>query len=173
MEELYRHEALNVVSAQEQAMAQSAVNAIQPQELNSEVVVQRLREELNLANMVQATASSNATESDRKLAEIYQEAQSAIQSIQTESIQQNTMLRNELESSQMSSAIQGAKLQADIKELSEQRLASEKLSGELKEQQHMLFEQRRMFQEQAEQTRALMSDYKSLKDELKHGRNIM
>lgn len=161
-EELYHQESIRSVAAQEQMIAQSAVNVTHENSSEaavqrSEAVVHRLCEELNLANMAQATASSNATESDRKLAEMYQEAHKAVQKIQEDSNQQNTLLRSELESSQQNYTIQGAKLQTHIRELSEQRLLSEKLSGEVKEQQHMLNEQRILFQEQTEQTRVLMT----------------
>lgn len=43
-------------------------------------------------------------------------------------------------------------------------MLAEKLSGEFKEQQRMLSEQRVLFQEQTEQS-VMMSDYRSLKDE--------
>lgn len=56
--------------------------------------------------MAQATASSTATEADRKLAEVYHEAQSAVQKVQQDSSQQNALLREELESSKSSYAIQ-------------------------------------------------------------------
>ena len=57
------------------------------------MVVQRLREELNLAHMAQATASSTATEADRRLAEVY----AAVQQVQIDSDQQNALLKQELE----------------------------------------------------------------------------
>ena len=59
-------------------------------------------------------------------------------------------------------------MKSHITELAEQRLFSEKLSGEIKAQLRMLAEQRTLFQEQTEHTRTLMNDYKSLKDSLVH-----
>ena len=165
VEELYHQEAVGSVAAHEQAIAQSAVHAIQSQEQSSEAIVQRLREELNLAQMAQATASSSASEADRRLAEVYAEAQAAVQRVQVDSNQQNALLKQELETSQNNYAIQGGKLKTHITELAEQKLFAEKLTGEVKEQQRMLAEQRTLLQEQTEQTRVLMSDYRSLKDE--------
>ena len=140
------------------------MHAIQSQEQSSEATVQRLREELNLAQMAQATASSSASEADRRLAEVYAEAQAAVQRVQVDSNQQNALLKQELETSQNNYAIQGGKLKTHITELAEQKLFAEKLTGEIKEQQRMLAEQRTLLQEH-EQTRVLMSDYRSLKDE--------
>ncbi len=44
----------------------------------------------------------------------------------------------------------------------------EKHAGQLKEQQLMMSEQRKLFQEQTEHTRKMMADYRSLKDELEN-----
>ena len=113
---------LEVSAAHEQAIAQSAVHAIQSQEQSSEAIVQRLREELNLAQMAQATASSSASEADRRLAEVYAEAQAAVQRVQVDSNQQNALLKQELETSQNNYAIQGGKLKTHITELAEQKI---------------------------------------------------
>ena len=87
-----------------------------------------------MAHIAQATASSSATEADRRLAEVYAEAQAAVQQVQVDSNQQNALLKQELETSKNNYALQGAKLKSHISELAEQRLFSEKLSGEIKQE---------------------------------------
>lgn len=168
----YSHESkrikdrLRTVAHEERQMYQrECINAVLQEEHGSEATVQRLREELSLAQMSRMTSRANATEADHRMAEFYPEAQVAIQKIQSESAQQKLLTQTELQSSQQKFAIQGAKLQSHVKELAEQRWLVEKQAGELKEQQRMLNEQRIMFQEQTGQTRVLMNDCRSQKDE--------
>ena len=132
----------------------------------------RLREELNLAYMAQATSTQNATNSDQKLAQVYTEAQTYIQEMNLQSAQHKALMETEVQASKQTYEIQRAKIGSQTKEIAEQRLLVEKQAGELREQQLMMSEQRKLFQEQTECTRKLMADFNSLKEELDHLKSV-
>ena len=137
-------------------------------EHGTEVNEMRLREELNLAYMAQATATQNATNADLKLAQVYTEAQNYIQEMKLQSAQHNALMETEIEASKQTFEIQKARISSQSQELAEQRLLVEKQAGELREQQLMMSEQRKLFQEQSEYTRKMMADFNSLKEEMNH-----
>lgn len=102
---------------------------------------------------------SGAVEADHRMAELYSEAQECIQRMHAESPQQKLALESELQSSKHTFEIQKAK--RPKKCLSKGWLR--KSRQEIREPQHMLQELRIMVQEQTEQARKMMADYKSLK----------
>ena len=132
----------------------------------------RLREELNLACMAQATSTQNATNSDQKLAQVYTEAQTYIQEMNLESAQHKALMETEVQASKQTYEFQKATIGSQTKEIAEQRLLVEKQAGELREQQLMMSEQRKLFQEQTECTRKLMADFNSLKEERDHLKSV-
>ena len=132
----------------------------------------RLREELNLACMAQATSTQNATNSDQKLAQVYTEAQTYIQEMNLQSAQHKALMETEVQASKQTYEFQKAKIGSQTKEIAEQRLLVEKQAGELREQQLMMSEQRKLFQEQTECPRKLMADFNSLKEERDHLKSV-
>ena len=76
-----------------------AIHAISNLEHGSEVNEQRLREELSLAQMAQATSTQNATNSGHRLAQVYAEAQSCIQEMQLQSAQHKALMETETQAS--------------------------------------------------------------------------
>lgn len=99
-----------------------------------------------------------------RMAKLYSEAQECIQRMHAESPQQKLALESELQSSKHTFEIQKAK--RPKKCLSKGWLR--KSRQEIRERQHMLQELRIMFQEQTEQARKMVADYKSLKNEFEH-----
>ena len=159
----------NLALAEERSSFHKEANdAITSLEHGTEANEMRLREELNLAYMAQATSTQNATNADHKLAQVYTEAQNYIQEMKLQSAQHNALMENEIQASKQSFEIQKAKINSQTQELAEQRLLVEKQAGELKEQQLMMSEQRKLFQEQSEYTRKMMADFNSLKEEMNH-----
>ena len=156
------------VAEERSSFHKEASDAITSLEHGTEANEMRLREELNLAYMAQATSTQNATNADHKLAQVYTEAQNYIQEMKLQSAQHNALMENEIQASKQSFEIQKAKINSQTQELAEQRLLVEKQAGELKEQQLMTSEQRKLFQEQSEYTRKMMADFNSLKEEMNH-----
>ena len=159
----------NLALAEERSsFHKEASDVITSLEHGTEVNETRLREELNLAYMAQATSTQNATNADHKLAQVYTEAQNYIQEMKHQSAQHNALMENEIQASKQTFEVQKAKINSQTQELAEQRLLVEKQAGELREQQHLMSEQRMLFQEQTECTRKLMADFNSLKEEMEH-----
>ena len=162
-------EQFNFALAEERSSFQKeAGNVITNLEHGTEVNETRLREELNLAYMAQATSTQNATNADHKLAQVYSEAQSYIHEMKQQSAQHNALMESEVQASKQMFEIQKAKISSQTQEIAEQRLLVEKQAGELREQRHSMSEQRELFQEQTECTRKLMADLNSLKEEMEH-----
>ena len=93
--------------------------------------------------------------------------------MQLQSAQHKTLMESEIQASKQTFEIQKARIGSQTKELAEQRMLAEKQAGELKEQQLMMSEQKKLFQEQTECTRKLMADFNSLKEELNHPKSKM
>ena len=87
-----------------------ASHVISSLEQDTEVNERRLREELNLAYMAQATSTQNATNSDHRLAQVYSEAQTYIQEMQLQSAQHKTLMETEIQTSKQTFEIQKAKI---------------------------------------------------------------
>ena len=159
----------NVALAEERStFQQEASQVITSLEQGTEVNETRLREELNLAYMAQATSTQNATNADQKLAQVYTEAQNYIQEMKLQSAQHSALMETEIQASKQTFDMQKAKISSQSQEIAEQRLLVEKQAGELREQQLMMSEQRTLFQEQTVCTRKLMADFHSLKEEMDH-----
>ena len=127
----------NVALAEERStFQQEASHVITSLEQGTEVNEMRLREELNLAYMAQATSSQNATNADQKLAHVYTEAQNYIQEMKLQSAQHNALMETEIQATKQTFDMQNAKISSQSQEIAEQRLLVEKQAGELRETTH-------------------------------------
>ena len=88
-----------VLAEERNTFQNEASHVITSLEHGTEANEMRLREELNLAYMAQATSTQNATNSDQKLAQVYTEAQTYIQEMNLQSAQHKALMETEVQAS--------------------------------------------------------------------------